>query len=110
MSENIDNIENLDVAEVSDDDKLWAALAWLPVIWPIIAVIVLLIEEKKNRPFIRYHAILSLITGVVALILSTFCVGIFVWLAMFYFAYKAYLGEMVEVWVLTDFARNQGWV
>lgn len=35
--------------EITDDDKLWALLGWL--FWPI-AVIVLLMEEKKQRPVI----------------------------------------------------------
>jgi len=35
--------------EITADDKLWALLGWL--FWPI-AVIVLLMEEKKQRPVI----------------------------------------------------------
>ena len=102
----------VDSAEVSDDDRLWAALAWIPLspLWPIIAIIMLLIEDKKDRPFIRYNAILALATGVVGIVLSVFCVGILILLAMFYFAFKAYQGEKVRIPVLTDFAENQGWV
>jgi uncharacterized membrane protein len=102
----------VDSAEVSDDDRLWAALAWIPIspLWPIIAIILLLIEDKKERPFIRYNAVLALATGVVGIVLSVFCVGILILLAMFYFAFKAYQGEKVHIPVLTDFAENQGWV
>jgi uncharacterized membrane protein len=101
-----------DASEVSDDDRLWAALAWIPItpLWPIVAIIMLVIEEKKDRPFIRYHSILALATGVVGIVLSVFCIGILVWLAMFYFAFKAYQGEQVRIPVLTDFAEGQGWV
>lgn len=98
--------------EVTSDDRLWAALSWIPIspLWPIIAVVLLLVEDKRDRPFIKYHAILSILTGVVGILLSFLCVGIIILLAMFYYAYKAYQGEMVRIPVLTDFAENQGWV
>jgi len=97
---------------ISDDDRLWAALSWIPIspLWPIVAIILLLIEDKRERPFIKYHVVLSLITGVVGILLSVFCVGIIIILAMFYFAIKAYQGERVRIPVLTDFAENHGWV
>lgn len=98
--------------EVTSDDRLWAALSWIPIspLWPIIAIILLLVEDKRDRPFIKYHAILSLLTGVIGILLSFLCVGIIILLAMFYYAYKAYEGEVVRIPVLTDFAENQGWV
>lgn len=99
-------------AEVTSDDRLWAALSWIPIspLWPIIAIILLLVEDKRERPFIKYHAILSLLTGVIGILLSFLCVGIIILLAMFYYAYKAYQGEVVRIPVLTEFAENQGWV
>ena len=48
-------------SDVTSDDKLWAALGY-PI--PIIPIIVLLMEDKKNRPFIKFHAIQSLIFNV----------------------------------------------
>lgn len=98
--------------DVTSDDRLWAALSWIPIspLWPIIAIILLLVEDKRDRPFIKYHAILSILTGVIGILLSFLCVGIIIILAMFYYAYKAYEGEMVRIPVLTDFAENQGWV
>ncbi|MGD2049985.1 MAG: hypothetical protein PVH03_10825 [Chloroflexota bacterium] len=98
--------------EITSDDRLWAALSWIPIspLWPIIAIILLLVEDKRDRPFIKYHAILSLLTGVVGILLSFLCVGIIIILAMFYYAYKAYEGEEVRIPYLTDFAENQGWV
>ncbi|MGD2077096.1 MAG: hypothetical protein PVH18_01855 [Chloroflexota bacterium] len=99
-------------ADISDDDRLWAALAWIPIspLWPIIAVVLLLMPEKRERPFINYHAILALITGVVGILLSFLCVGVIILLAMFYYAFKAYQGERVNIPVLTDFAESQGWI
>jgi len=101
--------------EVTDDDKLWALLSWL--FWPI-AVIVLLLEDKKQRPFIKYHAVQALVVGVIGYVisgvLSVIGVGCVLWLAVLiyqiYLAIKSYQGEWVEIPVITDFCKNQGWV
>lgn len=111
MSEKYDEV-TAGSAESSDDDRLWAALAWIPIspLWPIIAIILLLMPEKRERPFIKYHAVLALITGVVGIVLSFLCIGVIILLAMFYYAFKAYQGERVNIPVLTDLAESQGWV
>lgn len=97
---------------ISDDDRLWAALAWIPIspLWPIIAIVLLVVEDKRDRPFIKYHAVLSLITGIVGILLSFLCIGVIILLAMFYYAVKAYQGEKVKIPVLTEFAESQGWI
>ncbi|NQU30745.1 MAG: hypothetical protein HQ525_08770 [Anaerolineae bacterium] len=103
------------VFDVSEDDKLWAALGY-PI--GIIAVVMLLMEDKKVRPFIKFHAVQSIATNVAFVILSTlisitvigaFCVPV-LWLVFFYWAYKAYQGEYIEIPVVTDFIKKQGWV
>ncbi|HEC33523.1 MAG TPA: DUF4870 domain-containing protein [Chloroflexi bacterium] len=101
--------------EITDDDKLWALLSWL--FWPI-AIIVLLLEDKKQRPFIKYNAVQSLALAIVGWIISailTFvlvgCVVGVAWLVYaIYLAIKAYQGEWVTVPFLTDFCKNQGWI
>lgn len=103
--------------DVTQDDKLWAALGY-PV--AIVALIVLFMDEKKNRPFIKFHAIQSLIFNValwvIYFILSavsfgflSLCFPLF-WLITFWPAYKAYQGEWMELPVITNFMRKQGWV
>jgi uncharacterized membrane protein len=93
--------------EVTDDDKLWALLSY--IFCPLIGIIVLLIEDKKNRPFLKYNAIVSIVLGILAIILSSFCIGILVWFYAIYLGFKSYQGEWVEVPVISDFVRNQGW-
>lgn len=93
--------------EVTQDDKLWALLSY--IFCPLIGIIVLLIEDKKNRPFIKYNAVVSIILGILAIILSSFCIGILVWFYAIYLGIKSYQGEWVEVPVISDFVRNQGW-
>ena len=100
-------------ADVTSDDKLWAALAY--VFSPIVPIILLLMEDKKNRPFIKAHNAQALVMGIIMIvvvpILATFTCGIgaILWLIMLYWAYKAYQGQYVTIPVVTDFCKNQGW-
>ena len=96
--------------EITDDDKLWALLSWL--LWPI-AIIVLLLEDKKERPFLKYHAVNSLAYAVVWAIVGTLtvgCVGVLGFIYVIYLAIQAYQGQWVEVPFITNFCKNQGWV
>lgn len=95
--------------DVSSDDKLWAALSY--IFFPLISIILLVMEEKKARPFIKYHAVQSLVIGIVMWIIAavTLGCGAILFLIMFYWAYKAYQGEMFEIPVVSNFIKNQGW-
>ena len=44
-------------SDITSDDKLWAALGY-PIF--IIALIMLFVEGKKDRPFIKFHAVQAL--------------------------------------------------
>ena len=98
--------------ETTQNEKLWAALSWLPVLWPILAIVALLMDSTKGSAFVRYHAILSIVTGIAAVIITTVTLGLggILFLVFFYWAYKAYQGEMVNIPVLTNFCKNQGWI
>ncbi|MFC1878483.1 DUF4870 domain-containing protein [Chloroflexota bacterium] len=103
--------------DITSDDKLWAALGY-PI--PLIAIIVLLMDDKKNRPFIKFHAIQSIAANVVLFVLifivSAVTLGIgaicspLLWLATFWPAYDSYQGNYTEIPVITNFIKNQGWV
>lgn len=111
MAEEFETGEDMDMGmdkEVTDDDRLWALLGY---ILPLIALVALLMEDKKDRPFIRFHAIHALILSVAILILSfTVCLWALPWAYGIYLGVRAYQGEMTEVPFATDFARNQGWI
>jgi uncharacterized membrane protein len=103
--------------DITSDDKLWALLSY--IFAPLISIIVLLIEDKKDRPFIRFHAFQSLVLGIIEVILYVVlgwlffigvCLGLLLWAAMIYWGIKAYQGEYVEVPVVTNFIKNQSWV
>ena len=93
---------------ITDDDKLWALLSM--VFAPLVGIIALLIEDKKSRPFIKYYAVQSIVLGVLSILLSGICIGVLVWVYGIYVGVKAYGGEMVQIPVITDFCKGQGWI
>jgi len=93
--------------EITADDKLWALLSY--IFCPLIGIIVLLLEDKKDRPFIKYNAVISIILGILVFVLSWACIGLLVWFYALYLGVKSYQGEWVEVPVISDLVRNQGW-
>jgi uncharacterized protein len=94
-------------SEITSDDKLWALLAY--VLSPLVPIIILVMEDKKNRPFLKAHNAQALILGIIMVITSTFCIGILVWFYMIYLGIQAYNGKLVEVPVITNLCKNQGW-
>ena len=93
--------------EVTSDDKLWALLAY--IFSPLVPIIIMVMEDKKNRPFLKAHNAQALILGIIAVITSSFCVGILVWFYMIYLGIQAYNGKIVEVPVITNLCKGQGW-
>jgi uncharacterized membrane protein len=107
--------------DITDNDKLMAALSY-PI--PIVAIIILLVQDMKNRPFQKYHAvqaiaanialwvvitILGMILSVIGLHFCGFGPGI-LWLATLYGAYLAYQGQYFEIPWLTQFLKSQKWL
>lgn len=93
--------------EVTSDDKLWALLAY--VITPVVPIILMLMEDKKNRPFLRAHNAQALVLGIISLLTSGFCIGLLIWLYSVYLGFQAYQGKLVTVPFITDFVKGQGW-
>jgi uncharacterized membrane protein len=103
-------------SDITSDDKLWAALGY-PI--AIVALIVLFMDDKKARPFIKFHAVQSLAANVAFFIVATvisvvtfgfggLCVPL-LWFVFLYWAYKAYQGEYIDIPVVTNFIKSQGW-
>ena len=99
--------------ELTDQDKLMAALSY-PI--PIVAIIILLVEDMKNRPFQKFHAVQSLAINIVLwaviMVTSVFTCGIsaLLWFVTLYWAYLAYQGQSFDIPIITDFIKGQGWV
>jgi len=102
-------------SDVTSDDKLWVALAY--IFTPLVPIILLLLEDKKNRLFIRAHNAQALAWGVafyvIVSITSVFILGCILaplgFLLQLYWAYKAYQGEYITIPIITDFVKKQGW-
>ena len=102
-------------SSITSDDKLWAALGY-PIF--IIALIMLFVEGKKDRPFIKFHAVQALALNVVLwviIIIASVTVILAIcdpvlWLLMIWPAVLAYQGKYFEVPVVTKFLRGQHWI
>jgi uncharacterized membrane protein len=101
--------------DATSDDRLWALLAW--VLTPIVPVIILFMEDKKNRPFIKAHNGQALAVGIINIILGVAlswtlvlaCVPLILWFACVYWGIQAYNGKYVTIPFVTDFVQKQGW-
>ncbi len=101
--------------DATSDDKLWALLAY--ILTPLVPIIILLMQDKKDRPFIKAHNIQALAVGIVNVVLAvaigwTFiglCVPAALWIACIYWGIQAYSGKYVTIPVITNFVKNQGW-
>lgn len=101
--------------DATSDDKLWALLAY--ILTPIVPVIILLMEDKKNRPFIKAHNVQALVVGIVNVIIGVglswtlilACVPLIIWFVCIYWGIQAYGGKYVTIPVITNWVKNQGW-
>jgi uncharacterized membrane protein len=96
------------MSDITQDDKLWAMLGY---VIPLIALVVLFMEDKKNRPYVKFNAVQSLAATVALTIISTVTLGCgsILFFVMLWWAYQAYQGQDVRIPMISDFIRNQGW-
>jgi uncharacterized membrane protein len=101
---------------VTSDDRLWATLAY--IFSPLIPVVILLMDEKKSRPFIKAHNIQALAWGLIGWVVSMILtpvvgvgciVGVAYLVITIIWAVKANKGEYIEIPVITNFVKGQGW-
>ena len=101
---------------ITSEDKLWALLSYL--FTPIIPIVLLLIDDKKNRPFLKAHYPQALAWGIVVYVLAAILsftillsciVGVATLVFNIMWGIKAYNGEYVQIPVITDFVKKQGW-
>ncbi|MCB0213134.1 MAG: hypothetical protein KDJ52_27580 [Anaerolineae bacterium] len=100
------------MTDITNNDKILAALSY--PIW-IVAIVILLVEDMRNRPFQKYHAIQSLAVNLVIFVLGlitswTIVLPCLIWFVTLYWAYEAYQGKYFTIPVLTDFLKGQGWI
>ncbi len=101
--------------EVSSDDRLWVLLCFL--LAPLLPLITLFLADKKDRSFIKYHTVPTLILGVaegiVAGILSAIpiigCFTPLLWIINIVFGLRANKGVYTDIPVITNISKGQGW-
>ena len=101
--------------ESTSDDRLWVLLGY--IFTPIIPIVVLLMQDKKDRPFIKAHNMQALILGVVEWVinvaLSFVVIGcitsVITIIVNIYLGIKANRGETFDIPVISNFVRQQGW-
>jgi uncharacterized membrane protein len=101
--------------ESSSDDRLWALLAY--IFTPLIPIVILLMPDKKDRPFLKAHNMPALILGVVEWVINFALSFIFIGcitsvitlIINIYLGVKANKGEVFDIPVISNFVRNQGW-
>lgn len=101
--------------EITSDDKLWALLAY--ILTPIVPIIILLMEDKKARPFLKAHTMQALVLGVASVVINIvlsfvfigICTSFLTLILVIYYGVKAYQGEVFEIPVITNFVKSQGW-
>ncbi len=102
-------------ADVTSDDKLWALLAY--IFTPIVPIIILLLPDKKDRPFIKAHNWQALVWGVVLFVIAFIlsfvvigaCVGLLGFILNIYWGIQGYQGKYINIPVISNFVKNQGW-
>jgi uncharacterized membrane protein len=108
--------EHVTDPSITSDDKLWALLSYL--FTPIIPIVLLLIEDKKDRPFLKAHYPQALAWGIVVYVLAAILsftvvlsciIGVATLVFNILWGIKAYNGEYVVIPVITDFVKKQGW-
>jgi uncharacterized protein len=101
--------------DATSDDKLWALLTY--IFTPLVPIIILLMPDKKDRPFIKAHNMQALAWGVVLYVVSILlsfvvigaCIGLLGFLLNIYWGIQAYQGKYINIPVISDFVKNQGW-
>lgn len=102
-------------SEITSDDKLWVLLTY--ILTPLIPVIILLMEDKKKRPFIRAHNAQALVLGIINLLIAVFlgwtvilaCLPLIIWVYCIYLGIQGYGGKYNDIPVITNFVKGQGW-
>jgi uncharacterized membrane protein len=94
------------ITGLTTEEKQWALLSYL--VPPLTGLMILFIEDKAKRPFLMYHAVISIALGAIGTVL--FCIYPLVWLYCIYLGLKAYRGIKVTVPFLTDLIEQQEWL
>jgi uncharacterized membrane protein len=97
------------------NQKLMGLLAYL--LAPIVGIIILVSDNMKSDPVLRKHAVQSIAYAVVEIVLAIIlsitvilaCVAWLPYVPLIIWGIQAYQGKDVNIPVVTDFCKKQGW-
>ena len=96
---------------ITEKDRVSALLAYLFA--PISPIILLIMEDKRHRPYIQAHNAQAMVLGGIGLMLGISlilsCLWPLVFMAQVYFGWHAYEGKSLHIPLITDFCRKQVW-
>jgi uncharacterized membrane protein len=95
---------------ISEDDRVWAAIAY--AFSPLSPILIILLDDKAEIPYVKVHLMQALTVGVLYLLITliTFGFGAILWIALLYMAFMAYNGETFQIPFIYEFIQKQGWV
>ena len=93
--------------EITEDDKFWALLAY--IFSPFIPPMIMIMDNKKDRPFIIVHVFQAFIIGLIGIVMWFFCFRFLVWFYQIYLGLQAYQGRYAQIPLITDFFKELGW-
>ena len=95
---------------ISENDRVWAAVAY--AFSPFSPILILLLDDKADIPFVKEHLMQALTIGALFLLVTliTLGFGAIAWVVPLYLAFKAYNGESFRIPIIYEFIVNQGWV
>jgi uncharacterized membrane protein len=86
---------------------------------PVVPLLLFFVDPVRDRPFVRQHMIQALALGVIQVALLvlapfTFCIStvafLLVYVAIFYWGFRAYNGESFDIPYVSDYLRKQDWL
>jgi uncharacterized membrane protein len=100
--------------EPTNYDRLLVFLIY--AVTPILPAFIMLIENERERAFIKAHTAQAFIWGLIyvvaSLSVSVFTCGLpsfFIWLIGVYWGTQAYQGRPVHIPIVTGFVQSRGW-
>lgn len=100
----------------SSDDRLWALLTY--IFTPLIPIVIMLMPDKKDRPFLKAHNGQALVLGIAEWLINILltpvafvgCITAIITIVVnIYLGMKANKGEVFEIPIIGPFVRQQGW-
>ncbi len=88
---------------MADDSKLWGVIANFGWLGGLIAYLV-----KKDDPFVKFHAVQSILLSIIVIVASvvTFGIGGILVLLHFFCMWKAWQGEKYKLPAIGDMAEQ----